>query len=43
MQTIAEALDEAIDASEQFSKTLWGLLQNGTETDHQQKLKDRED
>jgi hypothetical protein len=43
MPTIAEALDECIDASEQFSKTFWGLLMTGTENDHQQKLKDREE
>ena len=43
MTTIAEALDEALDACADFSKTFWGRLQTGTETEYNNQLKDRED
>jgi hypothetical protein len=41
MTTIAEAIDECLDAAKDFSKTFWGRLAIGTETEYNNQLKDK--
>ena len=41
--TYAEALDECLDAASDFSKTFWGRLQTGTETEYNNQLKSKEE